>query len=145
MAVDFIRRCPSCDTENPADSMRCVCGAMLLGVDISPKLPAAVAQPGNLVERPAGGMQQCPYADCRQANPPGVSHCVYCARALTALVTPPATRPSSDSADDNPSLPASLATRYKPSEIFQPMEQKLISCWSSQERLASFASSSCTV
>jgi hypothetical protein len=34
MSQDYIRRCPSCGTENALGVMRCVCGALLTGVDL---------------------------------------------------------------------------------------------------------------
>ncbi len=118
MATDFVRRCPSCDTENPADSMRCVCGAMLLGVDISPRNSSSPVTPTASVTAPASAMLRCPYDDCGQPNLAGAVSCVYCARPLAAPVagsaSNPVTHASGDSADDNVSLPASLLARYTP-------------------------------
>ena len=36
-----IRRCPTCAQENPPELMRCACGALLFGIDLT--APAAAA------------------------------------------------------------------------------------------------------
>lgn len=79
----YIRLCPVCETENPADASVCVCGASLSGVDFSLRAqqkaaPAVEAQPEAL---PAA-LFPCPHSDCGQANPAGEARCLYCNRPL---------------------------------------------------------------
>ena len=112
MATEFVRRCLSCDTENAAESMRCVCGAMLLGVDISAKAASGTA-PVAHADRAANGVRQCPYADCAQPNPAAAESCVYCARPLAALAAQ-ATPGLNAGADESVLLPATLLARYQP-------------------------------
>ena len=124
MAVDFVRRCPSCDTENPADAMRCVCGAMLLGVDISPRTLSSQIVPPEPSHRAKPDQQACPYPDCGQPNASNASHCVYCARPLARSVsaldtTSPVASQGLQSSNARPGeddvlLPVSLSERYLP-------------------------------
>ncbi|MCX7220116.1 MAG: protein kinase, partial [Burkholderiales bacterium] len=84
---EYIRRCPSCETENAAQTMRCACGALLTGIDLSLKKSAVPAlqiddsQVSAAVPEP-GAALFCAYEDCAQANPAGSEICLYCNRPL---------------------------------------------------------------
>ncbi|MBS1170550.1 MAG: hypothetical protein H6R01_1468 [Burkholderiaceae bacterium] len=116
MSADYIRRCPTCGTENAPDVKRCACGALLVAVDLVLKQavvePASIAlekdapQPGQ--EKPAEPIV-CPHPDCAQPNPPQSQNCVYCDRPLKteAALTPP------DEMRSLMSLPSKLAGRYR--------------------------------
>lgn len=86
MSADAIRRCPSCDTEHAPAVMRCVCGALLAGLDLIVKQPKPVdATPPAAVQEQAGAGNTdvvCSYDDCGQPNPAGSQACVYCNRAM---------------------------------------------------------------
>ncbi len=119
MAGEFVRICPTCGSENAVDTLRCACGAMLFGVDLVAKVqPATVVHASDASEAsgeagveaantshpensPNGGLSGpvCGFADCGQANPPGVAVCQYCNRPLAdvSLIQ----------------LPASLAERWR--------------------------------
>ncbi len=88
MSAEYIRRCPSCGTENAPQTMRCACGAMLAGVDLSRPAghaasaqPAAHATPTEQSSRSMAGIT-CPYEDCALPNPPDATACLYCNRPL---------------------------------------------------------------
>lgn len=98
MSQVYIRSCPACDTENAPEVMRCKCGTLLSGVDLTekkeavavmatavptvaptvatPTAPEAMAQPGELI---------CTYEDCGQTSPPGSLQCLYCNRPFIAV------------------------------------------------------------
>ncbi|HEX7642110.1 MAG TPA: protein kinase [Burkholderiaceae bacterium] len=107
MEADYIRRCPSCGTENAPHIMRCVCGALLAGVDLS--LPAArSAAPAAKPEpSPAGAPVICRHDDCGQSNPPGTAVCLYCNRPADAGLA------FTQQAASLLKLPAALAARYR--------------------------------
>jgi hypothetical protein len=105
---EYVRVCPVCDTENPPERARCVCGASLAGVDFSIKraaAPVAVAVPAT---EPASGVV-CPHADCAQPNAADASTCVYCNRPLHVQEAPPT--------DARP-LPTALRERFRVVEAF---------------------------
>lgn len=86
----YIRLCPVCETENPADASVCACGASLSGVDFSLRAQQKAAQaPEELVElveqvEPSSAtLRPCPHPDCGQPNPAGEARCLYCNRPLT--------------------------------------------------------------
>ena len=85
MTPDYIRLCPTCGQENAPETLRCTCGALLAGIDLTTR--ASTPAPGEPApsepppaEAPAGPI--CPHADCGQANPPGATRCLYCDRPL---------------------------------------------------------------
>ncbi len=89
-----IRRCPTCARENPPELMRCECGALLFGIDLTapakPAIPAAdpaeiAATSATTAAPPAATF--CPHADCAQPNPAGSARCLYCDRPLAAVST----------------------------------------------------------
>ncbi|MBL8471513.1 MAG: protein kinase [Rhodocyclaceae bacterium] len=96
-APAYIRLCPACGSENPPAAMRCTCGAMLAGVDLS--LPRAAAEPAAAApvgEASALATAQaesatliCPHEDCGAPNPPGSDICLYCSRPLAAAADAP--------------------------------------------------------
>jgi serine/threonine protein kinase len=128
MSSEYIRLCPGCQTENPATGLRCGCGALLTGVDLSlpktlhtslpatekPVAPASTAQTSS--QKPVTNLR-CSYEDCEQDNPPGSTACLYCNRALTA-------QPADAGTSQIQSLlrlPAELAARY---QILAPLAQQ---------------------
>lgn len=94
MSSEYIRLCPTCGSENTPEIMRCGCGAMLAGIDLTARHALEVSSPASPQEIPpnpadstpaattAEDGQICPHADCAQPNPPGSSRCVYCDRPL---------------------------------------------------------------
>jgi tRNA A-37 threonylcarbamoyl transferase component Bud32 len=112
---DYVRICPSCGTQNAAQAMRCVCGAMIAGVDlVSPALvPSSAAPPATPAVTPpvVGVAMVCAYEDCGQGNPAGSTHCLYCNRPLAAGAAP---APSAHAAPAAGllKLPAALRERY---------------------------------
>ena len=115
MAPEQIRRCPTCGQENPPEILRCACGALLVGIDLTapgtaptetPTPPLAPATGEN-----AGAGPLCPHADCGQPNPPGTTRCLYCDRPLDA-----SDDGLSGATPGTPtliSLPAALRERYR--------------------------------
>ncbi|MBL8483332.1 MAG: protein kinase [Rhodocyclaceae bacterium] len=89
-AAAYIRLCPACGTENPPATLRCACGAMLAGVDLSlpraaPAAAPASAAPAATPQSAAPAAQApsiCPHEDCGAPNPPGSDLCLYCNRPL---------------------------------------------------------------
>lgn len=84
-----IRRCPTCGRENPPEIMRCECGALLFGIDLTAPAPPPGTAPAMTDPQaetdpsPAAATGPlCPHADCGQPNPPGSTRCLYCDRAL---------------------------------------------------------------
>ncbi len=91
--MTLIKLCPTCGTENAPANARCVCGAFLIGVDLTENLPSvastpiAESAPTALAESARANEDQtavpvCGYADCAQPNPRGGTVCVYCNRPL---------------------------------------------------------------
>ncbi len=98
-----IRRCPTCARENPPELMRCECGALLFGIDLTapakPAIPAAdpaeiAATSATTAAPPAATF--CPHADCAQPNPAGSARCLYCDRPLAAVSTDANTNADAD-------------------------------------------------
>src|SRR5688500_4350378 len=124
MANEYVRVCPVCDTENPPDSARCACGAMLSGVDFSLKRSAAetaaVEQASSPTAAAAEAPLVCPHADCAQVNPPGEVRCIYRNRALTAAESAPAlaTPSAAPAFSGSRRLPAALRDDYREVESF---------------------------
>lgn len=131
----YVRRCPACQREHAPEIMRCVCGALLAGVDlVRPAAPVSeVADPPAAAPPPAepppvAGV--CAHDDCGQTNPPGSTVCLYCNRPLNPSIAPPAPTPGLLR------LPAALQSRYR---IVKPLpahgaeaELLLVECLSSQ-------------
>ncbi len=110
MSTDYIRLCPTCGAENEPHVMRCSCGALLAGVDLSikeaaPPASAAAVATTAAAAKPAGAPQICGYEDCGQSSPAGSLACLYCNRPFTQL-TPQETRGLLN-------LPAALAAHYR--------------------------------
>lgn len=124
MNAPMIRLCPGCGVENPPQQMRCGCGVLLVGVDLTQAAnlasPAAsIAPPGqnDVATRPDAKSQGstaaivCPFDDCGQSNPPGSLSCLYCNRPLSSDAPAPPRQSLLH-------LPASLASRYR---LLQPL------------------------
>lgn len=118
MTAVYHRLCPACGKASAPDVMRCVCGAMLFGVDlIRADLPAAsgtrapAAQAGETPAPPPGSAPPstvtCPHEDCGQTNPATSSTCLYCNRPLAAGDA------LSIASETLVQLPASLRSRYR--------------------------------
>ena len=111
MGPDYIRVCPTCGTKNAPDVMRCGCGAMLFGVDLTRAgiVPESAPARVSAASPPAKAATVCPYGDCGQANPPDVERCVYCNRPLASggVLTP------AGEIRSLVSLPPALAERYR--------------------------------
>lgn len=114
----FVRICPSCGAASAPEVLRCVCGALLMGVDLVRVAPPAEASrnpdraPDAAAPDDAALPLSCPYEDCGQPNPPGSERCVYCDRPLEITAHPLA----NDEAEAPLSLvqlPAPLAERYR--------------------------------
>lgn len=114
----FERICPSCGTRSAPNVMRCACGALLMGVDLTRVAPPLTGVSGEALEDAdkeapptARPTRTCPHADCGQPNPPDTERCVYCDRPMTAP------EPGDQSEDDAPlsliQLPTALAERYR--------------------------------
>jgi len=107
---NYFRICPSCESENQAHLMRCHCGALLTGVDLTlqQKTLQAIEDPKIQAEsvnsasksihaselKPASKADlllsvkpeyRCQYEDCGQQNPAGCLDCLYCNRALPVV------------------------------------------------------------
>ena len=84
----YHRICPVCGARNQAENLRCACGALLLGVDLTAdEAELQTPEPHTHeaeAEAPPSTPLICPYADCAQANPVGQTLCVYCNRSLFA-------------------------------------------------------------
>jgi len=100
----YFRRCPSCGAENNPTTLRCICGAMLAGIDLVLQ-GEQHEQPNRSTETPHNTVH-CPYPDCAQSNPTGSTQCIYCDRPLVA-------RPSPASLFN---LPSALSQRYRITE-----------------------------
>lgn len=116
MQSENIKICPVCGEHNLPASLRCRCGAILSGVDLSEK-PAAVstaAEPATA--RPAAALPSaeqgilCPYQDCGQPNPPGSRLCLYCNRELLLSAPAPANSSASAASPGSAALPAPATT-----------------------------------
>jgi tRNA A-37 threonylcarbamoyl transferase component Bud32 len=108
LEADYIRRCPSCGTENAPHIMRCVCGAMVAGVDLSrPAGRASAAHAAQPEPASVGAPVACRHEDCGQSNPPGTDVCLYCNRPVDAG------QALTGQAASLLKLPAALAQRYR--------------------------------
>ncbi len=119
MSGDYVRLCLTCGAENVPQTMRCVCGALLSGIDLTAR-PAETAPPPSAsaaddsqasLDSEDTAPRLCPHADCAQANPPAARRCVYCDRPLEA---------GSDGLSDTAagitsliSLPGTLQARFR--------------------------------
>lgn len=115
MTTEHIRRCPSCGTENLPTVMRCTCGILLAGVDITLKQSATVAHADTQQTAPSEtAALLCSYEDCAQTNAAGSEICVYCNRPLNKgeRLTP------SELLHSLVNLPAALNKNYR---IIKPM------------------------
>ncbi|MBI1891948.1 MAG: protein kinase [Burkholderiales bacterium] len=115
MSADYVRRCPTCGAENAPSIMRCVCGALLAGVDLILKQAASPEQASVTQEAlPEADTVLCPFEDCGQPNPAGSTNCLYCNRPLNdgAALT------SRDQTTSLVNLPQALGKRYR---IVKPM------------------------
>jgi hypothetical protein len=131
MSENYIRICPICDSENAAAATRCSCGASLMGVDFSMKVPQAADVAPAAAEPPAvpqrdelvlpvkvtegEGQTVCSHPDCAQSNPTGTLRCLYCNRPLGATLKSPAR--SDPTAELQLRLPAELRARYVAREL----------------------------
>lgn len=82
MALALVKRCPGCGSEHVAHTLRCGCGVLLAGVDLSePASPAAggIDAPPPPAETEAAGLV-CAHPDCGQHSPAGSTRCLYCDR-----------------------------------------------------------------
>lgn len=94
--LQLVKRCPACGTESPPAALRCACGTLLAGVDLTPPVAGGpvdqadiptVAAPDATDGPAAGGAPTtviCTHADCAQPNPAGTVRCIYCDRPITA-------------------------------------------------------------
>ncbi len=112
MSADYLRRCPTCDTENAPHIMRCACGALLAGVDLVSKRAAANPAPATDASRVETLL--CAYEDCGQNNPPGSTNCLYCNRPLAHGTT----LSSAVQLQSLLNLPGTLKNHYR---IIQPL------------------------
>jgi serine/threonine protein kinase len=87
MSGDYIRVCPVCGAEHAPTVNQCVCGTLLIGVDLSLRGQPAIV-PTESKTAPAAPSIPCPHADCGAPNPPGSAQCLYCGRSLAAESTP---------------------------------------------------------
>lgn len=117
MSAEQIRRCPTCGQENAPEVLRCACGALLVGIDLTapgtpvdeaPPAPAATIAPAR-ADDTAGPL--CPHADCGQPNPPGSTRCLYCDRPLDS--TDAGLSGTTPGTPTLIALPAALRERYR--------------------------------
>ena len=110
--MSYFRLCPGCAAHTPADRLRCTCGALLTGVDVTEEPPPDAAKAPTL---PPGTRTSpepilCPSEDCAQPNPPGTVLCLYCNRPLRlASASEPSSAPQSGGVV---SLPNALRRRF---------------------------------
>ena len=114
----YFRLCPTCEKENSPEVMRCVCGALLAGVDLTTKSAHPLPEGNPSTPLPtkikANGQDAilCPYEDCAQPNPPDSIRCIYCDRALDQQgALPPELQ--SDLSPTLFRLPGALNERYQ--------------------------------
>ncbi len=118
----MVRVCPVCELENAPQSLRCSCGASLLGVDFSVRQPllATKSEPAEGFARTTPQVSAassvstdvlCPHADCAQPNPPGLDRCLYCNRPFhLGAGNAPFANPTASASSR---LPATLRARYR--------------------------------
>ena len=119
MSADLVRVCPACGAQQPPERMRCDCGTLLFGVDLTRPVAAdaAASAPEAPPESPpsaspAAAPVRCPHEDCDQLNPAGSRVCLYCNRPL----------PAPGAAEAAPALlqlPSALRARYRVLETFK--------------------------
>lgn len=88
----LVKRCPACGTEHPPAALRCGCGVLLAGVDLSAPagsaraVPPSVPRTGATADTADAAVMAakvcCPHSDCLQLNPAGRDRCLYCDRPL---------------------------------------------------------------
>ncbi|MCL2885864.1 MAG: protein kinase [Betaproteobacteria bacterium] len=111
MSADLVRVCPACRAHQPPERMRCDCGALLFGVDLTRPVAVDAAVPAVQPEMPpasppAAAPARCLHEDCGQLNPAGSRVCLYCNRPL----------PAPAEAEPAPALlqlPSALRARYR--------------------------------
>lgn len=108
--MSYFRRCPGCGAQQPPELLRCACGALLAGVDVS-QTPSVPPGDGGAAVATVTDSVVCPFEDCAQPNPSGSVLCLYCNRPLhaEAAAPPPATVP----AEGVLSLPSALRGRFR--------------------------------
>jgi tRNA A-37 threonylcarbamoyl transferase component Bud32 len=117
MTAEHIRRCPGCGTENASSLMRCVCGVLLAGVDITRRRtePDPASNPvARKIQDNIATPAICAHDDCGQENPPGSASCLYCNRPLSGQLALTQSEPLQSLVN----LPAALKDRYR---IIKPM------------------------
>ncbi|MDR0777291.1 MAG: protein kinase [Azonexus sp.] len=120
MSADLVRVCPACGAHQPPDRMRCDCGTLLFGVDLTrpPAADTATSAPEVPPATPSAAAQvRCPHADCDQPNLAGSRICLYCNRPLNVDAAAPAAE--SRTAPALLQLPAALRARYRVLEAFK--------------------------
>ncbi len=110
MTASYIRRCPSCETENAPQVMRCACGALLTGVDLSaPRSELLVVETDSAATTELSRGVICGFDDCAQPNPAGSASCLYCNRPLQIAEVPQ----DAGQIQSLLSLPSALKQRYR--------------------------------
>ncbi len=100
----YFRRCPSCGKHSDPTIMRCLCGTLLAGVDLTAQdVTAPSPSPDTQMPALSADTLVCPYPDCAQPNPALSTQCVYCDRPLLV-------KPVTNSLIN---LPAALNQRYR--------------------------------
>lgn len=120
MSADLVRICPACGAHQPPERMRCDCGALLFGVDLTrpPAADAAASAPEAPPAAPSAvAHERCPHADCDQLNPAGSSICLYCNRPLNVDAVAHAAK--AGPAPALLQLPTALRARYRVLEAFK--------------------------
>ncbi len=121
MSSEHIRLCPGCGTENNPAALRCQCGLLLAGVDITIKNDKITQYKQVVTESaPTSAQLICPHTDCGQPNPPGSTTCLYCNRPLAEgePATPSGSIVQSEPIQSLLNLPSALSNRYR---IIKPM------------------------
>ncbi len=120
MSAGLVRICPACGAHRPPEQMRCDCGTLLFGVDLTRIVApdAAVRTPeAPPAAPPVAANVRCPHEDCGQLNPVDSRNCLYCNRPLAADAAANAAEP--DPAPTLLQLPSALRTRYRVLQAFK--------------------------
>ncbi len=80
----LIKRCPGCSSEHPPRTLRCGCGVLLAGVDLTPAA-APDALEANAPAPTSAATRVCVHPDCAQPNPIEAPRCVYCDREFASV------------------------------------------------------------